>query len=87
MTFPNLGMGRRLINPAAPTLTPPFRQVALRTSANYRAFTDKDPNVLVAANYLPAPWCYVAAVAAGAVAFAVIALLETLRKRAMAAAK
>ncbi len=53
----------------------------------FRAFTDKGPNVLVAANYLPAPWCYVIAVAAGAVAFAVIAVLETSRKHAVAAAK
>ncbi|MCS7483751.1 hypothetical protein ACFFQW_34985 [Umezawaea endophytica] len=49
----------------------------------FRAFTDKGPNALVAANYLPAPWCYATAVAAGAVAFAVIAVLETSRKHAM----
>lgn len=53
----------------------------------FRAFTDKGPNALVAANYWPAPWCYIAAVAATAVAFAVIALLETSRKHAMTAAK
>ncbi|HEX6340938.1 hypothetical protein [Umezawaea sp.] len=53
----------------------------------FRAFTDKGPNALVAANYLPAPWCYVAAVAAGAVAFAVIAVLETLRKHAVGETK
>lgn len=45
----------------------------------FRVFTDKEPNVLVAANYLPAPWCYVVAVAAAGVAFAVIAVLETRR--------
>ena len=47
----------------------------------FRAFTDKGPNVLVAANYLPAPWCYIVAVAAAAAAFAVIAVLEIRRKR------
>lgn len=52
----------------------------------FRAFTDKGPNALVAANYLAAPWCYVVALAAAAVAFAVIAVLETRRKRAMSAA-
>ncbi|MEU4830724.1 hypothetical protein [Streptosporangium sp. NPDC023615] len=53
----------------------------------FRVFTDKDPNVLVAANYLPAPWCYVAAVAAAAVAFAVIAFLDVRHKRAISAAR
>jgi hypothetical protein len=47
----------------------------------FRAFTDKSPNVLVAANYLPTPWCYLAAIAAAACAFATIAILETRRKR------
>ena len=51
----------------------------------FRAFTDKGPNVLVAANYLPSPWCYVVAVVAAVVAFAVIALLEVRHKQAMAA--
>jgi hypothetical protein len=45
----------------------------------FRAFTDKGPNVLVAANYLPAPWCYLVAAAAAGVAFGVIAWLETKR--------
>lgn len=49
----------------------------------FRAFTDKGPNVLLAANYLPAPWCYVVAVAAALVAFAVIAVLDILHKKAM----
>ena len=49
----------------------------------FRVFTDKGPNVMVAANYLSAPWCYVIAVAAAVVAFAVIALLETRRKQVM----
>lgn len=49
----------------------------------FRVFTDKGPNVMVAANYLSAPWCYVVAVAAAVVAFAVIALLETRRKQVM----
>ncbi|AGZ42407.1 hypothetical protein [Actinoplanes friuliensis] len=50
----------------------------------FRAFTDKKPTVLTAANYLPAPWCYLAAVAAAAAAFAVIAALETRRRKATA---
>ncbi|MDR6318415.1 hypothetical protein J3R03_002611 [Actinoplanes couchii] len=52
----------------------------------FRVFTDKGPNVLVAANYLPSPWCYLVAVAAATIAFAVIAVLETRRKKAMSAA-
>jgi hypothetical protein len=40
----------------------------------------------VAANYLPAPWCYVVAVVAAAVAFAVIAALEIRRKTVMSTA-
>ncbi|MFC4531813.1 hypothetical protein [Sphaerisporangium dianthi] len=52
----------------------------------FRVFTDKGPNALVAANYLPAPWCYIVAVAAAAAAFAVIAVLDTRHKRAMSAA-
>ena len=51
----------------------------------FRVFTDKGPNVMVAANYLPSPWCYVAAVAATVVAFAVIAVLEIRRKKVMSA--
>jgi hypothetical protein len=51
----------------------------------FRVFTDKGPSVLVAANYLHAPWCYVVAVAAAAVAFVVIAVLETRRKKVMSA--
>ncbi|WP_430782432.1 hypothetical protein [Actinoplanes sp. G11-F43] len=49
----------------------------------FRVFTDKGPSVMVAANYLPAPWCYAAATAAALAAFAVIALLETRRRRTM----
>jgi hypothetical protein len=51
----------------------------------FRAFTDKGPNVLVAANYLPSPWCYVVAVLAAVVALAVLAVLDLRHKRAMAA--
>lgn len=47
----------------------------------FRVFTDKGPNALVAANYLPSPWCYVAAVAAALVALAVIAVLDLRHKR------
>ncbi|WP_433788933.1 hypothetical protein [Actinoplanes sp. CA-252034] len=46
----------------------------------FRVFTDKGPTVLTAANHLPSPWCYVAAVAAAGVAFAVIAVLDVRRK-------
>ncbi len=49
----------------------------------FRVFTDKGPNALLAANYLPAPWCYVVAVAAAVVAFAVIAVLDTRHKKVM----
>ncbi len=52
----------------------------------FRAFTDKGPSVMVAANYLPSPWCYLAAVAAAVVAFAVFAALETRRKKVTSAA-
>jgi hypothetical protein len=51
----------------------------------FRAFTDKGPNVLVAANYLPTPWCYVAAGAAMVMAFAVIATLDTRTRRCLRA--
>lgn len=47
----------------------------------FRVFTDKGPTVLTAANHLPAPWCYLAAVAAALVAFAVIAVLDVRHKR------
>jgi hypothetical protein len=42
---------------------------------------------MVAANYLPSPWCYVAAVAAAAIAFAVIAVLEIRRKKVTSAVR
>ncbi|WP_062430613.1 hypothetical protein [Herbidospora daliensis] len=48
----------------------------------FRVFTDKGPSWLVAANYLPEPWCYVVAVTAAAVAFAVIAVLDVRHKKA-----
>jgi hypothetical protein len=51
-------------------------------SCVFRVFTGKRPNVMVAANYLPAPWCYVVTVGAALVAFGVIAGLETRRKAA-----
>lgn len=50
----------------------------------FRVFTDKAPNALTAANYLPAPWCYLAAVGATIVAFAVIVFLEAAHRRALA---
>ncbi|NAS22003.1 hypothetical protein GT755_09935 [Herbidospora sp. NEAU-GS84] len=49
----------------------------------FRVFTDKDPSWLVAANYLPEPWCYVAAVAAAVAAFVLIAVLDVRHKRAI----
>ncbi|KUL27033.1 hypothetical protein [Actinoplanes awajinensis] len=52
----------------------------------FRVFTDKAPHVLVAANYLPAPWCYVVAVAAAGAAFALIAVLQIRREKLMSAA-
>jgi phosphotransferase system glucose/maltose/N-acetylglucosamine-specific IIC component len=39
----------------------------------------------VAADHLPAPWCYVVAVMAAALAFALIAVLENRREGAMSA--
>ncbi|GLW07573.1 hypothetical protein Misp01_27030 [Microtetraspora sp. NBRC 13810] len=53
----------------------------------FRLFTDKAPTVLTAANYLPAPWCYVAACAAVLAALAALALLNTGHKKALARAK
>ncbi|MGJ6962958.1 hypothetical protein ACSDR0_13710 [Streptosporangium sp. G11] len=50
----------------------------------FRLFTDKAPNVLTAANYLPAPWCHVAAAGAMIAAFALIVLLDAGHKRALA---
>jgi hypothetical protein len=52
----------------------------------FRLFTDKGPNVMVAANYLSSPWCYLGALPATVVAFAAIAVLETRRKKVMSAA-
>lgn len=53
----------------------------------FRVFTDKDPNVMTAANYLPSPWCHVVAVVATFVALAVIAVLETRRQKVMSASR
>lgn len=50
----------------------------------FRLFTDKDPSVMTAVNYLAAPWCYVAAAGVAAVAFAVIAVLDAGHKKALA---
>ncbi|WP_206785271.1 hypothetical protein [Amycolatopsis sp. MtRt-6] len=50
----------------------------------FRAFTHKGPSPLVAANYLPSPWCYAVAGVAAIAAFGAIALLETRRKQAEA---
>ncbi|WP_433832774.1 hypothetical protein ACQP2E_17005 [Actinoplanes sp. CA-015351] len=45
----------------------------------------RDPSWLTAANYLDAPWRYVAAVAAAGVAFAIIAVLDIRHKKLTAA--
>ncbi|MFF3443040.1 hypothetical protein [Streptosporangium sp. NPDC002721] len=50
----------------------------------FRVFTDKAPSALTAANYLPAPWCYLAATGATVAALGVIALLDAAHKRAPA---
>lgn len=47
----------------------------------FRLFTHKPPNWLTAANYLPTPWCYVAAVGAALLAYGVLALLDSARKK------
>ncbi|MCA6096567.1 hypothetical protein LE181_30955 [Streptomyces sp. SCA3-4] len=52
-----------------------------------RLFTDKGPGVMTAANYLPGPWCYVAAAAVVAAAFAVIALLDAGHRKVLAREK
>jgi hypothetical protein len=53
----------------------------------FRLSTDKAPDVLTAANYLPRPWCYVAAVSAMIAALVVIAVLDAGHKRVMARTK
>lgn len=48
----------------------------------FRVFTDRGPTVLTAANYLPEPWCYVAAAGAAGVTVAVLAVLDARRPSA-----
>ncbi|TJZ45158.1 hypothetical protein FCH28_27705 [Streptomyces piniterrae] len=50
----------------------------------YRLVSGDDGTPLRAANYLPGPWCYLVAVAAALVAFAVLAVLDNGRKKALA---
>ncbi|WP_329429407.1 hypothetical protein OG339_12050 [Streptosporangium sp. NBC_01495] len=50
----------------------------------FRVFTDRAPNALTAADYLPAPWCHLAAAGATIAAFAVIVLLDARHRRASA---
>ncbi|MEV6670178.1 hypothetical protein [Streptomyces sp. NPDC051162] len=50
----------------------------------FRLFMGKEPSPMIAVNYLPAPWCYVGAVAVVLVAFAVVAVLDTGHKKALA---
>ncbi|GII55051.1 hypothetical protein Pth03_34400 [Planotetraspora thailandica] len=53
----------------------------------FRLFTDKEPTVLTAANYLSAPWCYVGAVGAMIIALGVIVVLDAGHKRATGRAR
>ncbi|MFF7725321.1 hypothetical protein [Streptomyces sp. NPDC008001] len=53
----------------------------------YRLVSDDGGTVLRAANYLPSPWCYVVAAGASVVAYAVLAVLDTGRKKALAREK
>jgi hypothetical protein len=53
----------------------------------FRLFTDKAPTVLTAANYLPEPWCYIAAVAATVATLGALAFLDTRHKRRLARAQ
>ncbi|GAA4582071.1 hypothetical protein GCM10023194_15540 [Planotetraspora phitsanulokensis] len=53
----------------------------------FRLFTDKAPTVLTAADYLPTPWCYVAAAGATIAALAVIVVLDAGHKRAIGRAR
>ncbi|MET7279698.1 hypothetical protein ABZS29_15785 [Kribbella sp. NPDC005582] len=50
----------------------------------FRLWTDKRPNLLTAANYLDAPWCYVVAAGIIVVALLLLAVLEKGRARAEA---
>jgi hypothetical protein len=47
----------------------------------FRLVTHKPANWLTAANYLPAPWCYLAAVGAALLAYGVLAVLDSARKK------
>ncbi|MFI1796309.1 hypothetical protein ACH427_02960 [Streptomyces sp. NPDC020379] len=50
----------------------------------FRLFTAKEPSLMIAVNYLSAPWCYVGAVAVVLVTFAVVAVLDAGHKKALA---
>ncbi|WP_367135674.1 MULTISPECIES: hypothetical protein [Streptomyces] len=50
----------------------------------YRLVSDDGGSVMRAANYLSSPWCYVVAVVAGLFAYAVLAVLDAGRKKALA---
>lgn len=52
----------------------------------FKLFTDKGPSVMTAVNYLPSPWCYVAAVGVIAAALALLGVLDALHKRVLARA-
>lgn len=50
----------------------------------FRAFTDKGPSVMTAINYLPSPWCYVAAVGVILATVGILAVLDRAHKRVLA---
>ncbi|MGW4637751.1 hypothetical protein ACWEN6_04440 [Sphaerisporangium sp. NPDC004334] len=47
----------------------------------FRLFTDRAPTLLTVADYLPTPWCYLAAVGATLTALTLIAFLDTKHKK------
>ncbi len=53
----------------------------------YRLVSDDEGTVLRAANYLPSPWCYPAAVTAAVLLYGVLAVLDAGREKALARQK
>lgn len=50
----------------------------------FKLFTNKGPSVMTAVNYLPIPWCYLAAIGVIVATLVVLGVLDTLHKRALA---
>lgn len=50
----------------------------------FKIFTDKAPGAATAVNYLPEPWCYLAAAGVVTVALVALGLLDTAHKRVLA---